>query len=133
MLISLFAVYDPVLIACSVMVFKISGYIITYAQARKLAPNMPLNDGLLAYGTFVQMLINTNLVDIVEPVPVKWPGDMEEAIMLVRVGREDPASSKTKYSAFKEEEEDRKVKLALQNRTRIIGEGMNLRPCFTRI
>ena len=64
---------------------------------------------------------------------VKWPGDMEEAIMLVRVGREDPASSKTKYSAFKEEEEDRKVKLALQNRTRIIGEGMNLRPCFTRI
>jgi len=50
------------------MVYKIGGYIITYAQARKLAPKMPLNGGLLAYGTFVQMLINTKLMYIVEPV-----------------------------------------------------------------
>jgi len=104
------------------MVYKIGGYIITYAQARKLAPKMPLNDGLLAYGTFVQMLINTKLMYIVEHVQVKWPSDMEEAIMLVQVGRNDPVSSKTNYSAIEEDQEDRKVKLALENR---IGEGIN--------
>jgi len=73
------------------MVYKIGGYIITYEQARKLAPKMPQNGGILGFGYLLQMFINTKLLHIAEPVSIRWPENMEnEAFMLIRFCREEP-------------------------------------------
>jgi hypothetical protein len=99
------------------MVYKIGGYIIIYEQARKLAPKMPQNGGLLGFGYLLQMFTNTKLLRIAEPLSIRWPENTEnEAFMLIRVGHEESTASATNNFTFEELPEDREVKTALEKR-----------------
>jgi hypothetical protein len=96
------------------MVFKAAGYLITYDQARKLAPEMPEIGGL---GAFTKWLIDTNLSRVVTPISVRWPtatGELQDFILLTRVSRDDPKSTREHYSPFVESKGDKEVKKALE-------------------
>ena len=95
------------------MVFKATGYLIIYDQARKLAPQMPEIGGLGAF----KWLIDTNLNCVVTLISVQWPtatGELEDFLLLTRVSHNDPKSTREHYSPFVESEGDTEVKKVLE-------------------
>jgi hypothetical protein len=104
----------------SIMVFKAAGYLITWDQARKLVPAVPPMGGL---GAFYKWLEATKLNQIVTPMSVRWfvgaTDELDDFVLLARVSRDDPKSTREDFSPFVETIGDREVKSALE---KLLGE-----------
>jgi hypothetical protein len=98
----------------SIMVFKATGYLITYNQAHKLVPEIPQIGSL---GSFTKWLEAMDLSKVVTPMPIWWftvADELDDFILLVRASCDNLKSTSEHFSAFVESKGNREMKKALE-------------------